>query len=173
MHAIRPSPVSERPGTVFQCCDGALQRPATGEAIRVADDGHRFDTASGQIFPVVHGIPNLFVPNGWTAPGQLADVTEVVKAFYEETPFPNYDDFDPRESLRQKARRGIFAALLDEQIVPGARVPEAGCGTGQLSNFLGLAWDRKVFGGDLSLNSRAWPRPSPIAIPSATSASFR
>ncbi len=81
------------------------------------------------------------------------DVTELVKAFYEETPFPNYDDIELRESLTAKARQGVFAAALDEQLPHGAIVLEAGCGTGQLTNFLGLSWKRRVFGGDICLNS--------------------
>jgi SAM-dependent methyltransferase len=81
------------------------------------------------------------------------DVTEIVKAFYEHTPFPNYDDLDSRESLVKKAGASLFAAMLDEQLPDGAVVLEAGCGTGQLTNFLGLSWRRRVFGGDICLNS--------------------
>jgi len=94
-------------------------------------------------------IPLLFAPNE----GQPHDVTGVVKNFYEENPFPNYDDLDTAESLKEKARRGIFAKLLDEQIPQGGLVLEAGCGTGQLTNFLGLHWNRSVFGSDMCLNS--------------------
>ena len=57
-------------------------------------------------YPVVDGIPCLFAPNEW--PEGKADVTDLVKAFYEHTPFPNYDDLDSRESLLVKARRGVF-----------------------------------------------------------------
>jgi SAM-dependent methyltransferase/uncharacterized protein YbaR (Trm112 family) len=104
-----------------------------------------------QSYPVTDGIPQLFVPNEW-ASGKL-DVTDIVKEFYEETPFPNYDDLDSRESLRAKARLGVFARLLDEQIRSDALVLEAGCGTGQLSNFLGMNWRRRVIGADLCMNS--------------------
>ena len=54
--------------------------------------------------------------------------------------------------MSQKARRGIFAKLLDDQVPPGARIVECGCGTGQLSNFLSVA-NRTVFGADMCLNS--------------------
>jgi SAM-dependent methyltransferase len=60
---------------------------------------------------------------------------------------------DSSWSLRQKAEKGIFARLLDDQIPHGALVLEAGCGTGQLSNFLGMRWGRDVFGTDICLNS--------------------
>jgi len=52
-----------------------------------------------------------------------------------------------------KARQGKFAAALDEQLPEGPVVLEAGCGTGQLTNFLGLSWKRRVLGGDICLNS--------------------
>jgi SAM-dependent methyltransferase len=104
-----------------------------------------------QAYPVTDGIPQLFVPNEWGS-GKL-DVTDIVKKFYEETPFPNYDDLDNRESLQQKSRLGVFARLLDEQIAPDVLVLEAGCGTGQLTNFLGMEWRRRVIGADLCMNS--------------------
>jgi SAM-dependent methyltransferase len=76
-----------------------------------------------------------------------------VRSFYEANPFPGYDGLDSRWSLREKARRGHFARLLDEQIGPKATILEAGCGTGQLSNFLGMTWGRRVFATDLCLAS--------------------
>lgn len=118
---------------------GPLARTAQGY---VGADGRR-------LYPVQDGIPILFEPNE----AMTGDVTEIVKAFYEETPFPNYDDLDSRDSLAQKAKRGIFARVLDESIGHGTTVLEAGCGTGQLSNFLGMHWGRTVVGADLCLNS--------------------
>jgi 2-polyprenyl-3-methyl-5-hydroxy-6-metoxy-1,4-benzoquinol methylase len=75
-----------------------------------------------------------------------------VKQFYEATPFPNYDDVDNVRALLEKARAGLFARLLNDQIPYGARVVEIGCGTGQLTNFLSIA-HRTVVGTDLCLNS--------------------
>ena len=124
--------------------------PITGEPLLIGEDS--WTSSSGRRrYPVVDGIPNLFAP---VDPSLVErDVTEMVKAFYEETPFPNYDDLDSRESLTTKARQSVFAAALDEQLPDDAVVLEAGCGTGQLTNFLGLSWKRRVFGGDICLNS--------------------
>jgi SAM-dependent methyltransferase len=131
-----------------------------GDIIRCARCHGRLDERSekelacggcGQRYPVTDGIPQLFVPNDWDHP--RPDVTDVVKAFYEETPFPNYDDLDSRESLRKKARLGVFARLLDEQLPPDVTVLEVGCGTGQLTNFLGINWRRRAIGADLCMNS--------------------
>ncbi|MHC4752267.1 MAG: class I SAM-dependent methyltransferase [Planctomycetota bacterium] len=80
------------------------------------------------------------------------DVTEKEKAFYEETPFPNYEDFENVGDLVQKAMKGLFANLLNEQIPFNVRVLEVGCGTGQLTNFLGVA-HRTTFGTDMCVNS--------------------
>jgi SAM-dependent methyltransferase len=120
---------------------------------RLHFEGTDFECESCEArYPVSdEGIPLLFVPNaGWT---NRKDVTETVKNFYEVNPFPNYDDMDSRESLANKANSGIFARLLDEQIPTGSLVAEVGCGTGQLTNFLGLSWRRKVIGTDMCLNS--------------------
>ena len=106
--------------------------------------------ATGRTYPVEEGIPRLFVPTVGESNGH--DVTEMVKQFYEETPFPNYDDLDSSRALLEKAREGKFARLLNEQIPYDARVVEIGCGTGQLTNFLAIA-HRSVLGVDVCLNS--------------------
>ena len=101
-------------------------------------------------FAIDDEIPLLFWPNDWEE--GKSDVTATVREFYEETPFPNYDEFDSVASLAHKARQGLFARMLDEQLPPAIRIIECGCGTGQLSNFLSIA-NRSVFATDLCLNS--------------------
>jgi ubiquinone/menaquinone biosynthesis C-methylase UbiE len=95
-------------------------------------------------------IPCLFASS--SDGSSQADVTQTVRAFYEETPFPNYDDFDSIGSLIDKARRGIFARMLDQQVPLGSRVLEIGCGTGQLSIFLSVS-HRSIYATDICLNS--------------------
>ena len=107
-------------------------------------------SACGRRFPVTDGIPQLYWPHD--AAGDPGDVTERVRAFYEETPFPNYDDHDSTRSLIEKARKGRYARQLDAAIPYNASVLEVGCGTGQLTNFLGISC-RSVVGADLCLNS--------------------
>jgi len=92
--------------------------------------------------------PSALLPHEQAA----GDVTEIVKAFYEEHPFPNYDDHESLRSLVSKSRSGLYAKLLGEQLPDNADVLEVGCGTGQLSNFLGITC-RSVTGTDLCLNS--------------------
>ena len=101
-------------------------------------------------YQVDHGIPLLFWPNKWDS--SKPDVTNVVKSFYEKTPFPNYDQFECVEDLIRKAQANVFARLLNNQVPFNIRVLEVGCGTGQLSSFLGIG-HRFVFGTDICLNS--------------------
>lgn len=122
-------------------CGGDLESRA-GESLVCAGCGRSFSCEDS--------IPRMFVPNEWD-PGK-ADVTEAIKAFYEERPFPDYDDHDTAAALMEKARRGMFARMLDDQIPFGARILECGCGTGQLTNFLSIA-NRTAIGTDICLNS--------------------
>jgi carbamoyltransferase len=124
--------------------------PATGDPLSI-DGCLARNARTGRAYPVEEGIPRLFVP---TDLDELdgRDVTDMVKQFYEKTPFPNYEDIDTPRALLEKARAGLFARLLNEQIPYNARVVEVGCGTGQLTNFLSIA-HRSVLGIDVCLNS--------------------
>ena len=77
------------------------------------------------------------------------DVGRRVRAFYEGCSFPGYEEFDTPEALAERAGRGVYARLLDEQLPLGVRVLDAGCGTGQLTLFLSML-GRRVVGIDLS-----------------------
>jgi SAM-dependent methyltransferase len=126
-----------------------LRSPGCGAGLAFRDDALAC-SGCGYRFELADGIPLLFWPNEWDA--SSGDVTDAVKRFYEETPFPDYDDFDSVGSLIQKARQGMFAKRLDDQVPPGTSILECGCGTGQLTNFLSIA-NRTVFGTDICLNS--------------------
>jgi len=101
-------------------------------------------------YGIEDGIPLLFCPNEWGK--QKEDVTDIVKSFYEKTPFPDYEDLETVSDVCLKAEKSLFASLLNKQIPLNARVLEVGCGTGQLCNFLGIA-DRAVYGTDICINS--------------------
>jgi SAM-dependent methyltransferase len=141
---------TQAPPSALRDCADLLRCPVTGEPLVAAEDGWK-STSGRRHYGLEYGIPKLFAPVD--ASMSELDVTAMVKAFYEETPFPNYDDVDSRESLVAKAQRGAFAAALDAQLPDGVVVLDVGCGTGQLTNFLGLSWKRRVLGGDVCLNS--------------------
>ncbi len=125
---------------VWACpaCEGSLERE--GDVARC--------TRCHESFSKEEGIWRLFAPHE----KYDGDVTELVKSFYEETPFPHYDEDESVQSLIDKSRKGVYARLLGDQIPYNARVLEVGCGTGQLSNFLGIGC-RTVVGTDMCLNS--------------------
>jgi SAM-dependent methyltransferase len=114
-----------------------LACPACGGAL--ASDLACFDC--GAHYEAPDGIPNLRL--GGSAR------TEVVRDFYEDTPFP---DYPPRASLawlRARADRSEFAHLIDRAIPGDARILEVGCGTGQMSLYLARAC-RVIIGADLA-----------------------
>jgi SAM-dependent methyltransferase len=129
-----------------------LQCPATGTRLNWDPAALVLRSSDGvHSYKVQSGVPCLFAPNKW--PAGKGDVTDIVKEFYEKTPFPNYQGLDTRDSLKQKARNGVFARLLDDQIPRTSKVLEVGCGTGQLTNFLGMGWGRTCVGADLCMHS--------------------
>ncbi|HEU4366101.1 MAG TPA: methyltransferase domain-containing protein [Candidatus Krumholzibacteria bacterium] len=132
-----------------QVIEGTLVSPCCGAELERRDDAMVCERCR-HAFPVTDGIPELFWPHeGIDDP---RDVTGIVRAFYEETPFPNYDDHDSVASLIEKSRRGGYARRLDEAIPYNSSVLEVGCGTGQLTNYLGISC-RRVIGSDLCMNS--------------------
>ncbi len=129
-----------------------LRCPISGMPLAFDEFSNELRSSDGnRSFEVLGGIPRFLVPVEASSP--KSDVTSTVKAFYEETPFPNYDDLDSRLALSTKATNSIFARLLDSQLPRPATILEAGCGTGQLTNFLGMGWNRTVVGGDMCSNS--------------------
>jgi len=106
-----------------------LRCPVDGTTLTWDGTQDQISCAHGtHVFPIEADIPCLFAPNEW--PEGKRDVTDIVKEFYEKTPFPNYDDLDTRDSLRLRARAGIFGKMLDEQLSHSASILEIGCGIG-------------------------------------------
>jgi 2-polyprenyl-3-methyl-5-hydroxy-6-metoxy-1,4-benzoquinol methylase len=95
----------------------------------------------GARFDAPHGVPNLRLAGDRR--------TEVVRQFYEHTPFPGYPPHDSLERLRARAEQSVFAVLLDRAIPGDARIADIGCGTGQMCLYLAHA-DRVVVGADLA-----------------------
>ncbi len=125
---------------ISPCCSAGLKET----------DGEMHCDQCGHAYPMEGEIPLLFWPHQSFDDSQ--DVTETVKAFYEETPFPHYDDNETVRSLIDKSRKRFYAKRLDDTLPYNGDILEAGCGTGQLSNFLGISC-RRVVGTDICLNS--------------------
>jgi 2-polyprenyl-3-methyl-5-hydroxy-6-metoxy-1,4-benzoquinol methylase len=130
--------------------DAALFCCPTCQAAFRGGDSYGVTCLGGHKFPVEDGLPILFSPH--PEYGSKTDVTDVMKTFYMENPFPDYEDTDSVGTLIDRAEQGLFARALDQAIPLGARVLEVGCGTGQLSLYLSVK-KRHVFGVDLCPNS--------------------
>jgi SAM-dependent methyltransferase len=74
---------------------------------------------------------------------------EIVRRFYDESPFPGYPPRDNLATLWARAGRSGFARLLDRAIPADARIVEIGCGTGQMSLYLARA-HRAIVAADIS-----------------------
>lgn len=134
--------------TLIPNIEDLLVCPNTGSPMRKDGDGYVSEGDSSVRFPIEEGILRAFVPHE----GADEDITQRMKAFYEEHPFPNYDDIDNLGSLIEKSRARGFPEWLNRNIPLNATVLEVGCGTGQLGNFLSVA-GRRMISADLCLNS--------------------
>lgn len=123
--------------------------PACKGNLKIAEDRIKC-TLCHNFYHVENGIPLLFWPT--ERDNSKKDVTHIVKEFYEKSPFPNYEELENVGALLQKAQKTFFADLLNKQVPFNIRVLEVGCGTGQMSNFLGIS-QRYIFGTDMCLNS--------------------
>ncbi len=128
-----------------------LRVPGGDDAQSLVLEGERFRCpATGQAFDFINGVPSLYMPPA----GQSEEVTNRVKSFYEENPFPSYEGLEEFAELVNKGTQNKFSADLLDAIGYNKMVLECGCGTGQLSHFLQLN-NNHVLGIDMSLASLA------------------
>ena len=90
-------------------------------------------------------IPNFIIQN-------LDDLTSTMSEFYNDVKFPNYDDCEDYASLYDKGVKNQFTKRLDDELGFGTNILELGCGTGQLSLFLGRG-NRTISAVDISNSS--------------------
>ena len=62
-------------------------------------------------------------------------VVKTVIDFYNEAPFPNYEDNDDKSSIAYKGDRNYIAEKFKKFMGFNKNVLEVGCGTGQLSLY--------------------------------------
>ena len=121
-----------------------------GEGSRdLRQEANKLVSSGGEVeFPFKNGVPSLYFP----ADGDDQNVTEKVKSFYEENPFPNYEGMEEFGELVNKGSQNPFSAQLLHAIGYNKTILECGGGTGQLSHFLQLN-NNHVLGIDLSISS--------------------
>ena len=70
---------------------------------------------------------------------EIDDTTvEKVINFYNEAPFPNYEDNDDKSSINQKGDNNYLANQFKNFIGFNKDILEVGCGTGQLSIYFSI-----------------------------------
>jgi len=80
-------------------------------------------------------------------------VVEKVIDFYNEAPFPNYEDNDDKSSINQKGDNNYLARQFKNFIGFDKDILEVGCGTGQLSLYLSIGNNNRVYALDPTLAS--------------------
>lgn len=129
-------------------CLPLLACPETQSPLHFRDG--KLANDQGATYEIIDDLPRLLTP---TKSEEEEKVRQKMQAFYETITFPGYDNIDSPAVLIDKARKSQFGLWLDQAISPTATVIEVGCGTGQMTNFLGLVPTRKVLGVDQSIAS--------------------
>jgi SAM-dependent methyltransferase len=128
-----------------------LRAPGHGQECRLEEvEGGLRCVETGETYPWIRGVPSLYAP----APDEAREVTDKVRSFYEENPFPSYEGIEEFGELVSKGHQNPFTRRLLRSIGYNKKILECGCGTGQLTHFLQLN-NNHVLGVDLSLGSLA------------------
>ena len=78
---------------------------------------------------------------------------EKVIDFYNEAPFPNFEDNDDKSSINQKGDNNNLANKFKSFIGFNKDILEVGCGTGQLSIYFSIGNNNRVYALDPTLTS--------------------
>ena len=78
---------------------------------------------------------------------------EKVIDFYNEAPFPNYEDNDDKSSINQKGDNNYLAEQFKNFIGFNKDILEVGCGTGQISLYFSIGNNNRVYALDPTLAS--------------------
>ena len=81
------------------------------------------------------------------------DIVKKVVNFYNEAPFPNYEDSDDKSSISFKGDKNYLAEKFKKFIGYNKNVLEVGCGTGQLSLYFSIGNNNRVYALDPTLES--------------------
>ena len=80
-------------------------------------------------------------------------IVKKVINFYNEAPFPNYEDDDDKSSINQKGDNNYLAKQFKNFIGFNKDILEVGCGTGQLSLYFSIGNNNRVYALDPTLAS--------------------
>ena len=80
-------------------------------------------------------------------------LVEKVIDFYNESPFPNYEDDDDKSSISFKGDTNYLAENFKNFVGFNKDILEVGCGTGQLSLYFSIGTNNRVYALDSTLES--------------------
>ena len=78
---------------------------------------------------------------------------KLIQNFYEENPFPNYDNNESIQSIKQKGDKNFIIKQIKDKFKFNKNILELGAGTCQMSVYLALGTNNKVFALDANLPS--------------------
>ena len=81
------------------------------------------------------------------------NTTNLVSNFYDEAPFPHYDKKENKDTILAKGNANIIASQLKKNFSFNKNILEVGSGTSQLSNYLAIGSNNKIFALDATFNS--------------------
>jgi SAM-dependent methyltransferase len=96
---------------------------------------------------------NMEVNDGVFSFPITSNITKEVTDFYDVEPFPNYSNVDNRLSIVKKGDSNQFSKKLKDFIGFNKSFIEVGAGTCQLSNYLAIGTNNKIYALDPTLES--------------------
>ncbi len=82
-----------------------------------------------------------------------ADVTKLIEKFYKTKPFPNYKKNENKSSILKVGDSNFVAKKIKEKFRFDKKILEVGSGTCQLSNYLAIGTNNKIFALDTTIES--------------------
>lgn len=79
--------------------------------------------------------------------------TKKITNFYKKEPFPNYAKNDDRNSIQTRGQNNLISKTIKEKLAFNNSFLEVGCGTCQLSNYLGIGSNNNIFAFDPTIES--------------------
>ena len=73
--------------------------------------------------------------------------------FYTEAPFPDYGDNEDKFSINYKGQKNYLTREFKKFVGFNQNILEVGCGTGQLSIYLSIGTNNRIFALDPALTS--------------------
>ena len=82
-----------------------------------------------------------------------AEATKLIEKFYKTEPFPNYKKDENKSSILKTGDSNLVAKKIKEKFKFGKNILEVGAGTCQLSNYLAIGTNNKIFALDATIES--------------------